>query len=154
MERAIIIDLDGTLVNNNQRALLYLPMPEGVDPITHWEPFFEESLFDLPNGWCMEILNAMAKKDFKIVFLTGRSATDRTVVSTKKWLDLNVDNSIKYELFMRPVGDERKDHLVKEEIVTTKIIPDYDILFAVDDKRSNVDMFEALGIKCLHCANY
>ncbi len=155
MEKAVIIDLDGTLVNNNQRALeSYLPMPEGADPIKHWEPFFEESLFDLPNDWCMEILSAMSSKEYRVIFLTGRSATDRTIASTQKWLDINVHKSVKYDLFMRPVNDERRDNEVKEEIISSSIIPYYDVLFAIDDKRSNVDMFEKLGIKCLHCADY
>ena len=155
MERAIIIDLDGTLVNNNQRALAsYLPMPEGADPIKHWEPFFEESLFDMPNEWCMEILAAMSIQEYKVIFLTGRSATDRTIASTQKWLDVNIDKSVKYELYMRPVDDERVDNEVKRDIITSSIVPYYNVLFAIDDKRSNVDMFEAMGIKCLHCADY
>lgn len=154
--KAIIIDLDGTLINNNARALSsYIPVPSNVkDMAAYWEPFFKESVFDDPNLWCMEIVEAMSKSGYKIIFLTGRSATDSAVEATQRWIEANVDKSIDHELIMRPMNDERRDSAVKRDIVTLQIMPKYFVLFAIDDKRSNVDMFESLSIPCLHCADY
>ena len=154
--KAIIIDLDGTLVNNSAIAKDgYIPMPKDIkDPAAYWEPFFEESIFADPNYWCLEIVENMYAKGCHIIFLTGRSATTSTVAATKKWLEANLDEDIQYDLIMRPNGDERQDSLVKKDLLSQYITPNYFVLFAIDDKRSNVDMFESMGIKCLHCADY
>jgi len=154
--KAVIIDLDGTLIDNNRRALVnYSPMPRDCkDPAKYWEPFFEESVVDDPNYWCLDIVESLAKNNHHIIFLTGRSATPRTVAATKRWLGANLDESMRYSLMMRPEHDKRPDHVVKRDIVVSKIIPNYFVVLAIDDKKSNVDMFERLSIKCLHCADY
>jgi predicted secreted acid phosphatase len=154
--KAIIVDLDGTLIDNNKRAAAnYSPMPKNCkNPAKYWEPFFEESVSDHPNYWCLDIVEAMAKNNYHIIFLTARSATPKTIAATKRWLGANVDESVKYVLLMRPENDKRPDYVVKRDITVSKIIPNYFVVFAIDDKRSNVEMFDRLSIKCLHSADY
>ena len=151
---AIVIDLDGTLVNNNARAIPFLRPPAGADLDAHWAQFFKDSDLDRPNRWCKEIVESLHDKGYKIIFLTGRGESHGIDDVTSKWLNNNIGSQIDYDLIMRKKGDTRRDCDVKRDIILTKIAPHYNILFAVDDKRSNVDMFESLGIKCLHCADY
>ena len=155
-KKAIIIDLDGTLINNKKRALSgYLPVPKEVTNLSdYWKSFFEESLFDDPNFWCYEIVNSFVDYGYEIVFLTGRSDTPEIKSLTTRWLDANLREGTKYTLFMRPHKDQRADYVIKRDIVTSKIMPNYFLLLSIDDLQSNVEMFRELGIPSLFCGDF
>lgn len=55
--------------------------------------------------------------------------------------DLPIDH-----LFMRTGGDARADAVVKQEILDTQIRPRFDVLLAIDDGLTVVDMWRANGI--------
>ena len=153
---AIIVDLDGTLVNNNVRAQNHIQRRREnlTDAEIRWNEFFEKTIeFDQPNLRCIELVNAFNKLGYKILFLTGRMATETTEAATKKWLTMYVNPSIDYELIMRPNEDYRKNEQVKLDLLLNKIMPMYNILFAIDDMRANIDMLRNLGIPALHCAD-
>lgn len=155
-ERAILIDLDGTLVNNEQRALAHLNRRKKNLNSTEirWDEFFEKTIeFDQPNQWCMEIVENFSKAGYKIVFLTGRMDTKTTGEATRKWLQMYLNPNISYELIMRKEDDFRKNHQIKLELLMNYILPKYDILFSIDDILANVEMFRTLGIPSMHCSD-
>lgn len=154
---AVIIDLDGTLVNNGIRIQNNLQRRREnlTNPQIRWDEFFEKTMeYDMPNLWCVEIVNAFNKQGYKILFLTGRMGTETTKTATQRWLNMYVNPDIDYELIMRPEDDYRKNEQVKLDIMLNKIMPMYDVLFAIDDMKGNIDMFRNLGIAALHCAEF
>lgn len=145
--RAIIVDLDGTLCNKDWRQHLYDKTPR------NWGHINAAAEFDQPNDWCLEIVRLFAMQNYKIIFLTGRAATKDSKVVTEKWLMMHVGPGIDYGLLMRPARDHRDDTIVKTEIYCKEIAPMYDVLFAIDDRQSVVQMWRDIGVTCLDCAS-
>jgi hypothetical protein len=53
---------------------------------------------------------------------------------------------------MRPTGDNRKDSLVKEEILRNEILPNYYVEFALDDRQQVVDHLRGMGLTVFQVA--
>lgn len=102
-----------------------------------------------PYGWAVIIINILLKADIKIVFITARNENYRD--QTEKWLMKHIGvNKSQYDLFMRPSNDDiTKDHVIKKAI-WDKIKNNYDVLFAIDDKKENAELWDVLGIPSLH----
>jgi hypothetical protein len=142
MKKSILFDIDGTLASiEHRRSFLAGSRPD-------WRSFNARMGDDLPNGPIVELYTALwetAKYD--MILLSGRSEDFRPI--TEKWL---VWNNIPFsQLFMRPSGDFRADFEVKFEILEKIQASGREILFAVDDRQSVVDMWRANGITCLQC---
>ena len=140
--KAIIIDLDGTLCNNQHRK----HFAEKKD----WESFAKEIPKDTINSWCREIIFTFQNAGYESIFVTGREGTRQVQQDTFEWLRRhNIDP---LPIHFRNVGDHRHDYIIKQEIYDNEIKPFFDILFAVDDRQQVVDMWRAHGIPCLQCA--
>ena len=136
---AIIIDLDGTLANIDERR-------NQLWKTNDWGGFRKGIERDKLNFWCKEIIEKF-KVEYKIVLLTGRDSS--CLKDTENWLE---DNNIHWdELHCRKLDDYRKDAVVKEEIYTQLLKDKYEILFVVDDRQSVVDMWRSLKLICLQC---
>lgn len=139
---AIIVDLDGTLCNNNHRKHFV----EGKSK--DWKTFYTLMNQDSVNEWCLDIIKKYNKDDYEILLVTGRPEEYR--LKTEKWL---WKFGINYKhLLMRESGDFRKDCIIKEEIYRKYIEHDYNILFCLDDRKQVVDMWRSIGLTCLQCA--
>lgn len=63
-------------------------------------------------------------------------------------------NNIYYDdLYMRKDGDQRKDNVIKQEILK-HIKEKYEISFAFDDRKSVVDMWRENGVFCFQCQDH
>lgn len=145
--RAIIIDLDGTLSNSVKRVKFVSDDPKD------YESFYKFIPEDKPNEWCKDLVEQYWVNSKKtIIFLTGRPEWTRTM--SIEWLREHLAIMLRPEdntlLFMRADGDYRKDDIIKEEHVKN-IKKKYDVLFAIDDRMNNCEMFERNGIKALFC---
>lgn len=138
----IVVDLDGTLCQIDHR--LHFVRGEGKK---NWKGFFEGLKDDIPNDWCVSIINNL--KDIRdIVLCSGR--TDNYEQQTMNWLG---KWGIEYhELFMRKRNDFRSDFIVKEVILDFEILTRYKPMFFIDDRKSVVDMWRKRGFVCLACA--
>jgi len=127
-------DLDGTLAIMNGR--------NPFDASTCEE--------DLLNEPIAEIIKTYFDKGTSIILLSGR--TDNYKEQTKRWLS---KHDIPYhDLLMRKKGDSRKDSVIKQEIVKSKIEGKYFVRFVLDDRNQVVDMWRKdLGFACLQ-VNY
>lgn len=157
-EKAIIIDLDGTLVDNGHRAIEHLDRRKKNlrNSQIRWDEFFAKTIeLDKPNRWCMEIVNSFSEAEYHIIFMTGRMDSEISGSATREWLKkylfLYPDEEL-FSLYMRPNDDFRYNHLVKLDLLNNHILPKYDILFAIDDMENNIKMFRELGITALHCS--
>lgn len=140
--QAIVIDIDGTLANIEHRQHFV----QGTGK-KNWKGFFANMDKDVPNDWCVEIINKY-KQDHLIVLCSGRPDSFRE--TTTKWLK---DNNIFFdELYMRPRDDMRADSIVKEIILDFELAPRYNIKMVVDDRMQVCDMWRSRGLVVLQCA--
>lgn len=144
-EKAIIIDIDGTLADCEHRR----HHVENKD----WNSFYAAMADDKPNKWCWELAFGMENRGYVILLVSGRPAEWRD--TTLKWLEnsgINFNFPEDTILFMRKSGDFRKDSIIKEEIFRFEIEPHFDVLFCVDDRKQVVDMWRSIGLTCLQCS--
>jgi predicted kinase len=131
LPKAIICDLDGTLAIANRNM---------------FRPSEEEIMDDKLNEAV-----AIALKGFvgeaKIIFLSGREDIYYNI--SKKWIEEKAQIA-GFELFMRKENDTRKDSIVKEEILTTQILPHYFVRGVFDDRMQVCRMWYEKGIFCFN----
>jgi len=140
MNKAIICDLDGTLCLYDRSSG------------KHYDRDYEN---DTPNTAVLDILQRVDVNNFngegeftRIIFVSGRKEDYRGV--TRKWLD-DLGFNI-YPLFMRPLNDNRKDVIVKQEIYEREIKGQYKVLWVLDDRNQVVELWRSLGLACLQVA--
>jgi uncharacterized HAD superfamily protein len=142
MQKAIIVDLDGTLCDCEHRV----HHVQGAHK--NWEQFNQLLVHDTLNDWCFELIEAMSARGHKIIFVTGRGEENRD--PTEAWLN---KNNVKFEhLYMRALLDRREDGDVKEDIYRQFIEKKYQTIFVVDDRKSVVDRWREMNLICLQCA--
>jgi predicted kinase len=128
---AVLVDIDGTVALHGTRS-----------------PFDETRVHeDRPNTPVITVVRALAKKHW-IVFASGRTEACRD--ATEKWLAERV--GVEFDLYMRPAGDGRKDSIVKRELFDEHIRDQYDVRLVIDDRNQVVEMWRALGLTVLQCA--
>ena len=139
--KCIIVDMDGTLANCDHRTHLV--------KAKKWDEFYAACEDDQINQWCRMVMDSLGfYYDVEVVIVTGRPEKYRE--KTVKWL---ASFSIYPDaLLMRKDGDFRKDAVIKEEILKLVILPEWDVLFALEDRKQVVDMWRKNGITCLQCA--
>lgn len=142
MQKAIIVDLDGTLCDVEHRV----HHVQGRHK--NWEQFNQLLIHDTLNHWCFELIEAMHAQNYKIIFVTGRGEGNRD--STEEWLSRH--HVVYDHLYMRAMLDRREDDDVKEDIYRQFIENKYQILFVVDDRKSVVDRWREMNLTCLQCA--
>lgn len=143
-QKAIIVDLDGTLCDCEHRRKL----KEGTNKIDFAHFLSPENVIKDPlNVWCKELILAM-RSQYAIIFVSGRE--DALEQTTRNWCEKHY---VPFDgLFMRKSGDYRKDCEVKTEIYEQHIKDNYEILFVVEDRKQVVDMWRGMGMVVLHCA--
>lgn len=122
----IMCDIDGTLALMNGRG-----------------PYDTEKCeSDLVNPPVLSVLEHYAAAGYKIVLCSGRKSEFRE--HTERWLKTN---SIPYDyLFMRFVGDDRNDAIVKEELFDQNIRGKFNVLFVLDDRDRVVNKWRDMGL--------
>ncbi|NVM33987.1 MAG: hypothetical protein HWN81_00225 [Candidatus Lokiarchaeota archaeon] len=142
--KAIIVDLDGTLCDSTSRHL--------HAQLQDWDKFYAGIPYDPINEWCKNIVEGYAYRNYKILFVTGRS--ERARKDTTQWLNSNLISQVNYELMMRKDGDLRPTWIVKQEIYSSQIAGAYEVELCIDDMQDQCDMWRNLGLVALQCANY
>ncbi|MBO0869408.1 MAG: AAA family ATPase [Micromonosporaceae bacterium] len=129
----VLVDVDGTVALMNGRS-----------------PFDESRVHeDLPNTPVITAVRAMQAAGHEVVFCSGRTEQCRT--ATEKWLADHV--AVGYAaLYLRPVGDSRKDAVVKTEIFERHIRDVYRVVCVFDDRRQVVEAWRSLGLTVFQVA--
>lgn len=140
-EKAIIIDLDGTLANIDERRKF-------LNENNNFSIFYSNISKDKLNVWCKEIIDKF-KIEYKIIIITGREEVSSVREDTLNWLE---KHNIYYDkIFFRQLNDKRKDATVKEEIYLKEIKNKYNILFVIDDRKQVIQMWRNNGLISLQC---
>lgn len=131
--RTILVDVDGTVALRGTRS-----------------PYDETLVHeDRPNRPVIAVVRAMAAAGHSVVFCSGRTEGCRD--ETEKWLRAHVVSWFR-ELHMRPVGDTRKDSIVKAELFDRHIRQAYNVVAVLDDRAQVVEMWRSLGLTVLQVA--
>jgi beta-phosphoglucomutase-like phosphatase (HAD superfamily) len=142
MKPAIIVDFDGTLSDTKHREHFVTSQPK------QWKEFFHAADKDPLNNWCFEIILAMKNRGYSIIMLTGRPEWMREL--SVYWLE---QYNVPYDhLYMRADEDHRDDPIVKLDFYNSKIKPEYNVSFVLEDRQRVVDMWREHHITCLQCA--
>ena len=128
---AIIVDMDGTLALMGDRS------PYDVQKCDQ----------DLPNPPVLDTIKRW-QADTPIIVVSGR--TDDGYEKTAAWLK---QQGVEYQaLYLRKLGDQRKDAIVKAEIYQEHIVGCYNIRFVLDDRQQVVDMWRNFGLTVFQVA--
>lgn len=147
-QKAIIVDLDGTLCDNAYRVK-YVDGSQKKD----WNKFNALSAGDPVIEWCRDLVKGFHYLGYRIIFLTARTESMGTRQITEKWLSDHIGPYVPdYDLIMRAEKDFRTDFITKQDLYMQHVAPKYDVAFAIDDKQAVCDMWRGLGITALHCA--
>lgn len=144
----VIVDIDGTLLDISHREHLLWPhvLPDGSYKPSgpHWDDFHAAAVNDMPYNKIVRLSNALFLGGLSVVLCTGRGEETRVVTQ-----DVLEEHNIYWDyLYMRPVGDPRKDALVKRDMLHT-IRAFRDPLFAIEDKKEVIEMYHKEGIRCI-----
>lgn len=155
--RAVIFDVDGTVVNVDHR-LHHLSNPD-LDRNQQWNAFFADIPNDTPIEpivWLNQMLrfanghrdNIINDKRAAILVVSARPETYK-----QDTIDQLKEHGVFYDaLYMRGENDTRADQIVKAEILQKIIDDGYEPFLAVDDRPQVVKMWREFGITCLQCA--
>lgn len=150
-QKAILVDMDGTLCNvDHRRPLVACDNPDWKSFNWPWQ-IKRDGL----NVWCSELIKAMCNSGCKIVFVTAREGTDDVKKATTSWLQSHFNDQwleLHTAIHFREAFDYRKDYKIKKDIYNNHIKENYEVLFVVDDRKQVVDMWRELGLTVLHCA--
>lgn len=130
LNEAFVVDLDGTLSLNLGGRSYYDLTRVGEDTV---------------NPPVANVVEALAKDGYTIVFCSGREETSRE--ETQKWLDkLTVNWRVPTHLIMRKKGDQRRDFIIKAELFDEQIAPHFDVRGVFDDRPSVCRTWRAKGL--------
>lgn len=143
MQDAIICDRDGTLASCFMR-------PEDRSSFA-WAQFNAALPFDavVPSVLGMLRMARLLRPDVAILITSGRAAGDhvgdrRRFFLMRDWL---AKHDVPYDhLFMRAGGDQRRDSVVKLEILDRDILPRFNPILAIDDRPQVIEAWESRGI--------
>ncbi len=147
LPKAVICDLDGTLALMNGRS-----------------PYDATNCDkDLPNWPVIECIKALYLQGYEILFTSGRE--DKYREPTIRFIEqyckvqqyipgdaFTLPSTIKYHLFMRSSGDQRKDSIIKTELYEQNMKGKFNVVFALDDRNQVVDNWREMGITCFQGA--
>ena len=137
MRDAVIFDMDGTLCDTSTIEHFI----DGEEKDFH--AFHAASAACPPRAPVVEAARAEHANGRAVVVVTSREFIWRDL--TLDWL---VEHGIPYEaLYMRIVGDYRKDVLIKKDILAQIADDGFTVLAAWDDKPAVIDLWRDSGIE-------
>lgn len=142
MKDTVLFDVDGTLAKiEHRRTFVECEKPD-------WKTFNSLMGDDTPNVPIVELYKTLWNSGkYDLILVSGRSEDYREI--TEQWLFWN---SIPFsKLLLRPSKDFRPDVEIKKEFLDQLRRQNRNILFAVDDRKSVVNMWRANGVTCLQC---
>lgn len=139
--RIAVFDIDGTVALMGDRIECLSGSRRD------WDSFYARVGEDTVNEPVRDILWALRRAGWHVVFVTGRRESCRE--DTLEWLSSNLMHAESKDLYMRPMSDYRLAEVIKEKICTPFMD---DIVMAFDDDSDVCAMWRRLGKTCLQVA--
>lgn len=141
----VILDIDGTLANNDHRSHLV----DGDQK--NWDAFLQPELVrqDAVIATTQAAMKQFQQNGWEIVFLTGRNEGLRT--ATSEWIKehYGIDTSEK-NLMMRPLGDMNKPTDYKRRQLNSLVYRKHVAWLAIDDDPYMQIVYKEFGAITLH----
>ncbi len=130
---AVLVDVDGTVALMGERS-----------------PYDEDLVhLDEPNPAVIAAVQAMHAAGHAVVFCSGRTEASRT--ATYAWLVEHVGVR-PAGLFLRRIGDQRRDSVVKRELFDRHIRDAWHVVAVFDDRRQVVEAWREMGLTVFQVA--
>jgi phosphoglycolate phosphatase-like HAD superfamily hydrolase len=147
MKNLVVFDVDGVLLNSEQRINLWL---EGKP-----EEYFAQAKHDTPIQQGLAICKMfLMNPNYRVVFVTGRGDTPQHRRDTRYDLEDYMDHDIRNDqLLMREypeVGPHLHDAEKKPLMIQQAGYSLDDIFMVFEDRNSIVDMWRARGVVVYH----
>ena len=140
--KVVVFDIDGTLANVDHRRHWVASKPK------NWAAWNAAMHLDTVHDDIKWFNVDFAQNGHKIILCSGRGEEHRAV--TVEWLNRN---GIFYDdLYMRAKGDNRKDSVVKVELLDQIIVEHGRPYVWFDDRQQVVDAIRGQGIRVLQVA--
>jgi hypothetical protein len=140
--KIVVFDIDGTLANVDHRRQYVATKPK------NWKAFNAGIVNDTPHDDIVWLAKLLWDAGHTVVLCSGRGEENRAATETQM-AKFNVPYG---KLYMRPAGDNRKDSIVKVELLQ-QIRKDYGEPFMwFDDRQQVVDAIRAEGIRVMQVA--
>ncbi|MEZ0249184.1 MAG: acid phosphatase [Thermoproteus sp.] len=135
---AISFDIDGVLVDATKRLDVCLNGAE-VD----WDCFLDcrKLALDAPKSRNIELARLLSSRGYVVVVVTGRPEYMRSCTEEQ----LKLYGVPHRRLYMRPMGDRRRDHIYKAEVISA-LAGRLGLWAHFDDNIETVMALKALGI--------
>lgn len=153
----IILDIDNCILNSTEWNKY---LPKDFYSRDEWTNYHNYYYLAVTNYDMVNYLSDLCKLGLKSIdFITAREDVDNmrkiTIAQLEKALgNIRRIRNVKTRLFMRNYNDFSKSSEVKENILLTHIYPYKFIDLAIDDDKSNLQMYEKYGIKTLYYDKY
>ncbi len=145
----VIFDIDGTIADNSHRRHFveddsYRSSVDNSD----WESFLhpDNVINDKPIQDMIKLGRLLYNSNHRIHIITSRQESLRE--TTISWLHTHGFNFYS-KLLMRKDHDHRPDYIIKEELVRAMYSDPTNILLAIDDSDTVIDMYRDLSIPVL-----
>ena len=151
---AIIVDRDGTLAATHNGPTRDVPRGSKEDK-GNWAAFNAALPFDAVVPEVVALLRAIRPGVVKIM-VSGRAEGDWPGDRRRRFImqDWIVKHRLPIDdLFMRCGGDQRRDSVVKEEILLRDILPHYRPVVAIDDRPEVCEVWRKYGIYVIQVVN-
>ena len=141
--KIIVFDIDGTLANVDHRRHWVATKPKNW---AAWNAAMARDTVHEDVKWMLDSFHSRART--RIVICSGRGSEHRD--TTEHWLE---SNFIHYDaLYMRAEKDNRKDSIVKVELLRQIEAEHGQPWLWVDDRQQVVDSIRAEGVRVLQVA--
>lgn len=139
MNKAIIVDVDGTLVDVSgaRHYVVGRTREQGKD----FHHFHLAAMFCPPNQWVLDFVAEQKQSGSTVLIVTARKR--QWEWQTRAWME---KHGVQFDrLFMREDSDQRKDVEVKRDILAT-IKQEFDVVCAIDDNPNVIALWNEQGI--------
>ena len=153
----VICDIDGTLMNVEDRLALAIKNKRPEDRKMNWDIFLDPKVMeaeDRPNWDVVFLIKKLISTGSTIIFTSARNERHRDVTMRQLAMGCNINMRISpysnkgNRLYLRDDDDFRPDDITKKEIFEKILTDGFRPQLAFDDRDQVVSMWRDMGLPC------
>ena len=153
----VICDIDGTIMNVEDRLALAIKNKRPEDKKMNWDIFLDPKVMeaeDRPNWDVVFLIKKLISTGSTIIFTSARNERHRDVSVKQLVHGCNISMAVTTysnkgnRLYLRRDGDFRGDEITKKEIFEKILTDGFRPQLAFDDRDRVVSMWRSIGLPC------
>ena len=153
----VICDIDGTIMNVEDRLALAIKNKRPEDKRMNWDVFLDPKVMeaeDRPNWDVVFLIKKLMSTGSTILFTSARNERHRDVTMRQLAQGCNINMRISpysnkgNRLYLRDDDDFRPDDITKKEIFERVLTDGFRPQLAFDDRDQVVSMWRGMGLPC------